>query len=121
MLAGVAVFSRMAVEIGGKGIAAVALAPVAVSPAHRRQGVAEALIQAGLRHLGDAGAMLCFVLGDPEYYGHFGFSADWASGFASPYAGEYFMALPLQDGAMPCGVRGEAAHASAFAQLGEGN
>lgn len=121
MLAGVAVFSRMTVEIGGKPIAAVALAPLAVAPGHRKQGVAEALVQAGLRHLGDAGAMLCFVLGDPAYYERFGFSADWASGFASPYAGEYFMALPLQGGAMPCGIRGEAAHAPAFAQLGEGN
>lgn len=120
-LAGVAVFSRMAVEIAGKPIAAVALAPVAVSRGYRRQGLAEALIQTGLAHLGDAGAVLCFVLGDPAYYMRFGFSADWASGFASPYAGEYFMALPLQGGAMPCGVRGEAAHAPAFAAVGEGN
>ncbi|NML07771.1 N-acetyltransferase [Sphingomonas sp. G-3-2-10] len=118
MLAGVAVFSRMAVEIDGKPIAAVALAPVAVSPSHRRQGVAEALIGAGLRHLGDAGAMIAFVLGDPDYYERFGFSTEWASGFASPYAGDYLMAMPLQDGKMPCGVRGEAVHAAAFARLG---
>ena len=118
-LAGVVAFSRMAVEIGGKNIASVALAPVAVAAHYRRQGVAEALVQASLRHLEDAGAMLCFVLGDPAYYGRFGFSADWARGFASPYAGDYLMALPLQGGAMPCGVRGRADHATAFAQLGE--
>lgn len=118
MLAGVAVFSRMAVEIDGKPIAAVALAPVAVAPSHRRQGVGEALIAAGLRDLGDAGAMLAFVLGDPDYYERFGFSIDWASGFASPYAGDYLMAMPLQGGAMPCGVRGQAVHAAAFAKLG---
>jgi putative acetyltransferase len=117
-LAGVVVFSRMEVEIGGKSIAAIALAPVAVAASHRRQGVAEALIQTGLARLGDAGAMLCFVLGDPDYYGRFGFSTDWAAGFASPYAGDYLMALPLQQGAMPCGVRGRAAHARAFALLG---
>ena len=118
-LAGMVAFSRMAVEIDGKAIAAVALAPVAVAARYRRQGVGETLIQAGLRHLEDAGAMLCFVLGDPAYYGRFGFSADWARGFASPYAGDYLMALPLQGGAMPCGVRGRADHATAFAQLGE--
>lgn len=118
-LAGMVAFSRMDVEIDGKTIASVALAPVAVAGHYRRQGVAEALIQAGLVHLGEAGAMLCFVLGDPAYYGRFGFSADWARGFASPYAGDYLMALPLQGGAMPCGVRGKADHAMAFAQLGE--
>ncbi len=34
----------------------------------------------------------------------------------SPYAGDYLMALPLQGGAMPCGERGAATHAPAFAQ-----
>lgn len=117
-LAGMVAFSQMNVDVAGKPIAAAALAPVAVAASHRRQGVAEALIQAGLAHLVDAGATLCFVLGDPDYYGRFGFSIDWASGFASPYAGEYFMALPLQGGAMPCGERGAATHAAAFAALG---
>lgn len=118
-LAGMVAFSRMAVEIDGKPIAAVALAPVAVAPTYRRQGVAEALIEAGLAQVAEAGAMLCFVLGDTGFYGRFGFSADWAKGFASPYAGEHLMALPLQERAMPCGVRGAADHAAAFARLGE--
>lgn len=118
-LAGVAVFSRMTVEIGGKPIAAVALAPVATVPGHRRQGVAEALVAAGHARLSAAQVMLSFVLGEPAYYERFGYAADWAKGFDSPYAGEYFMALPLQDGAMPCGVRGRCDHAAAFAMLGE--
>ncbi|MEG3181912.1 GNAT family N-acetyltransferase [Sphingomonas sp. LT1P40] len=118
-LAGVVVFSRMTAEAGGKVIPAVALAPVAVGAVYRRQGVAEALIQAGLDHLGDAGAALCFVLGDPSYYGRFGFSAAHAEGFASPYAGDYFMAVPLQGGKLACGARGKAAHAVAFSMLGE--
>ncbi|WP_404335619.1 GNAT family N-acetyltransferase [Sphingomonas sp. MMS12-HWE2-04] len=117
-LAGMVAFSRMRVDIAGKPIAAVALAPLAVGPGHRAQGVGEALVQAGLVHLKGAGAMLCFALGEPDYYGRFGFAADWAQGFASPYAGDYLMALPLQGGAMPCGARGAATHAPAFAQLG---
>jgi len=117
-LAGVVVFSRMQAEIAGKPIAAVALAPLAVEAAWRGQGVGEALVQAGLAQLTDAGAMLCFVLGEPDYYERFGFATDWAQGFASPYAGDYLMALPLQGGAMPCGERGAATHAPAFAQLG---
>lgn len=118
-LAGMIAFSRMRVEIAGKAIAAVALAPLAVDKGYRSQGVGEALVQAGLAHLKASGAMLCFVLGEPEYYGRFGFSADLAKGFESPYAGDYLLAAALQgDGAMPCGVRGEAAHAPAFARLG---
>jgi putative acetyltransferase len=118
-LAGMVAFSRMNVEAGGKAIPGVALAPVAVAASYRRQGVAEALVQAGLDHLGDAGAAVCFVLGEPADYGRFGFSAEHADGFESPYAGEYFMAVPLQGGKLACGARGKAEHAAAFAMLGQ--
>jgi putative acetyltransferase len=106
------------VTIGDRPVPAVSVAPVAVARDHRRQGVAEALIQAGLEQLESAGIVLCFVLGEPAYYGQFGFHVDYARNFASPYAGDYLMALPLQGGLMPCGVRGEARHAGAFARLG---
>ncbi|MCP3732063.1 N-acetyltransferase [Sphingomonas sp. MG17] len=118
-LAGMVAFSRISIEAGGNAIPGVALAPVAVGPSYRRQGVAEALVQAGLDHLGDAGAAVCFVLGEPSYYGRFGFSAEHADGFESPYAGEYFMAVPLQGGKLACGARGRAEHAAAFAMLGQ--
>ncbi len=118
-LAGMVAFSRMAVAVNDVALAAVALAPVAVEAAYRQQGVAEALIAAGHQHLGDAGYLLSFVLGDPAYYGRFGYAADLARGFDSPYAGDYLMALALQDGKLPCGVRGIASHAAAFAALGE--
>jgi len=117
MLVGMAGFSRMHVDVGGKAVPAVALAPVAVAADHRRQGVAEALIQAGIDRLEAERVVLCFVLGDPAFYGRFGFDADFARHFVSPYAGEYLLALPVQGGLMPCGVRGEARHATAFARL----
>jgi len=116
-LIGAVAFSRMTVEVGGKAVPSVALAPVAVDRGYRRQGVAEALIQAGIDMLEKEGVVLCFVLGDTDYYGRFGFAADVASGFESPYAGEYFQALPLQGGLVPCGERGRAEHAPAFAAL----
>ncbi len=119
-LAGMVAFSRMEADVGGKDIAAVALAPVAVAAAYRRQGVAEALIQAGIERLEAERIVLCFVLGEPGYYARFGFDAAYAANFASPYAGEYLMALPIQGGLMPCGVRGAARHARAFATLGSG-
>ncbi|WP_341208205.1 N-acetyltransferase [uncultured Sphingomonas sp.] len=117
-LVGAVAFSRMAVDVGGKAIAAVALAPVAVAESYRRQGVAEALIHAGIERIEAARVVLCFVLGEPAFYARFGFHADYARNFASPYAGAHLMALPVQGGLMPCGERGEAAHAPAFARLG---
>jgi putative acetyltransferase len=35
------------------------------------------------------------VLGDPAYYRRFGFDADAARGFESPYADPYFLVLAL--------------------------
>jgi putative acetyltransferase len=118
-LAGAAVFSRMHVELDGDAVAAVALAPLAVRPDYRRQGVGEALVSAGLEQLSRAGLGLCFVLGDPAYYARFGFKAETAAGFDSPYAGDHFMAVTLHGRPMPPGERGVAAHAPAFALLGE--
>lgn len=118
-LAGMVAFSRMDTQVNEQPVATVALAPVAVEKAYRRQGVAEALIAAGHQHLADAGYVLSFVLGDPAYYGRFGYAADLARGFVSPYAGDYLMALALRGGKLPCGVRGQADHAAAFAMLGQ--
>lgn len=118
-LVGAAIFSRMTVEIGGADVPAVALAPLAVAGPWRRQGVGEALVAGGHDALAKAGWVLSFVLGDPAYYGRFGYATDLAQGFDSPYGGGHLMALPLQPAGMPCGVRGIAAHAPAFAALSE--
>ncbi|MHA6723388.1 GNAT family N-acetyltransferase [Sphingomonas sp. RS2018] len=118
-LAGVIAFSRMRVDVAGKDVPAVALAPLAVATGARGRGVADALIRTGLRDVAAAGAVLCFVLGEPGLYGRHGFATDWAQGFDTPYAGDYLLALPLQNGAMPCGVRGDAVHADAFAEIGD--
>jgi len=89
-------FSRMAAPFPALG-----LAPVAVLPDHRRQGIAAALIREGLsRAKGDGWAGI-FVLGDPAYYGRFGFSADQAAGFSNPHAGAHFMALALAGNDLP--------------------
>ena len=119
-LVGVAAWSRMRVESGGRAIPAVALAPLATAADHRGQGVADALVRAGLAQLEEAGVVLCFVLGDSAFYARFGFAADLARGYASPYAGEHLMAAALQGGMVPCGPRGDATHAPAFSRLGDG-
>jgi len=117
-LAGIAAWSRMQVESGGKPVPAVALAPLATAADHRGQGVADALVRAGLSQLEEAGILLCFVVGDPAFYARFGFATDLARGYASPYAGEQLMAAAIQGGLVPCGPRGTANHAPAFRRLG---
>lgn len=116
---GLVAFSRMAVDSNGKAVAAVALAPLAVARGARGRGVGEALVRAGLDRLEAAGVVLCFALGDPAFYARFGFDAALARGYASPYAGDNFMAAALQGGLVPCGPRGAARHAAAFAHLGK--
>lgn len=49
------------------------LGPVAVLPEWQRQGIGQALIERGLVELRTGGAEGCVVLGDPGYYGRFGF------------------------------------------------
>ncbi|MBN9147388.1 MULTISPECIES: hypothetical protein [unclassified Nitrobacter] len=38
------------------------------------------------------------MLGDPAYYGRFGFRGDLAACFETAFAGVHFMVLPLTDG-----------------------
>ncbi len=49
------------------------LGPVSVRPDMQRKGIGGALIEDGLSRLRALGAKGCVVLGDPDYYGQFGF------------------------------------------------
>lgn len=53
----------------------VGLGPVAVEPGLQRSGVGSALIAEGLQRLQSEGAAGCVLIGDPGYYGRFGFAA----------------------------------------------
>ncbi|HMO48041.1 MAG TPA: N-acetyltransferase [Rubrivivax sp.] len=68
------------------------LGPISVLPAHQRVGVGSALMQAALAALRQRHAQGCVLLGDPGYYGRFGFRAslDLVLPGAPP---EYFQAL----------------------------
>ncbi|BAQ17381.1 GNAT family N-acetyltransferase [Methyloceanibacter caenitepidi] len=52
------------------------LGPLAVQPAHQRQGIGSALVNRGLTDLRMKGAAGCVVLGDPGFYGRLGFESD---------------------------------------------
>ena len=116
-LIGHVLFSQMAVEADGFPLRAAGLAPVAVRPQAQHKGVGAALIRNGLQQLAGDGFQISFVLGHPDYYPRFGYSAELAAPFASPFAGSHFMALYLDSGlALP--QRGSAEYAPAFARMG---
>lgn len=117
-IVGHVMLSRMEVSAGGRAFRALGLGPVGVLPGAQGSGVGSELIRSALAIAGTLGEELVFVLGEPEYYSRFGFSAEAAGPFASPYAGPYFMALRLRPIAVPP-VAGTADYAPAFASLGD--
>jgi putative acetyltransferase len=94
---------------------ALGLAPVSVTPDRQCAGIGSRLIRAALERAARDHWQAVFVLGDPAYYGRFGFDAALASGFESPYAGPYLMAKPL--GAALAVTAGRIDYAPAFAAL----
>ncbi|MDA4847790.1 GNAT family N-acetyltransferase [Hoeflea poritis] len=80
--AGHVVFTTCGVS-GASGKVAL-LGPLAVASSRQRQGIGSALIREGLRRSADAGMHRVLVLGDPAYYGRFGFAPD--EYVAPPYA-----------------------------------
>src|SRR5688500_7657639 len=95
-LAGHVMFSKMTAPFRALG-----LGPVAMLPDRQRKGIGGRLIRAGLARAKADGWEGVFVVGDPRYYEQFGFSAEKAKGFRSPYAGPYLMVLALSTGDAP--------------------
>ena len=85
------------------------LGPVSVRPDRQREGIGQALVRTGLDHLRSIDAQGCVVLGDPAYYGRFGFVTDPNLRYPSAPP-EYFQRLTLTD-ALPAG---EVAYHPAF-------
>ena len=85
-------FSRLYVRGNGKDFAAVALAPLAVEPDFHGTGIGGALVREAHIRLKEAGERLSIVLGDPAYYGRFGYSHDRAAGFEGDYQCEALQA-----------------------------
>jgi putative acetyltransferase len=97
------------VRIAGEDIGWFGMGPVSVSPSLQRVGVGSAVIKVGLDLLANRDAKGCVVLGDPQYYGRFGFTSDHALRYGDVPA-EYFQSLVL------CGqpVEGEVTYHEGF-------
>lgn len=93
-------FSELPIETDRGVLRAASLAPMAVRPERQRRGIGSALVLRGLEVCRERGYSIVVVVGHPNYYPRFGFSAERARNLRSPFAGEAFMALELTPGAL---------------------
>ena len=106
-------FSELRVEVDGRRVKSAALAPLAVQPDRQRQGLGSKLIETGLGSLRDRGYEAVIVLGHPDCYPRFGFSAALTESLTAPFHGKAFMGLELVPGSLS-GRTGSVQYLEAF-------
>ncbi len=111
-------FSDLPIITDAKVVPALALAPLAVLPEFQNQGIGSKLVRVGMQHCREQGHRIVIVLGHPNYYPRFGFSAKLAARLDSPYAGEAFMAVELSPGALD-GITGRVEYPPPFSEFPE--
>ena len=110
-------FSRIAIVSKAGAADALSLAPMAVLPSYQRQGIGSRLVEAGLEACREAGHQIVVVLGHPQFYPRFGFSATLAWPLESPFGGgEAWMALELVPGTLD-GMEGRVDYSLPFKVL----
>lgn len=110
-------FSRVTIEVAGGTADALSLAPMAVVPPFQGQGVGSRLVEEGLKVCRASGHRSVFVLGHPDFYPRFGFSAERARSIASVFGGgTAWMALELMPGALD-GLQGRVVYSPPFHAL----
>lgn len=62
-------------RVGAAGPGWLLLGPLGVMPARQGQGIGSALVRQALGRLADTGAAGVVLVGDPAFYGRFGFAA----------------------------------------------
>ena len=67
--------------------AVLALGPIGVSPDRQGKGIGSCLVRAALEEARRLDETAVILLGDPAYYGRFGFVSASRYGLRSPYAG----------------------------------
>ena len=110
-------FSPIRVE-GSPEAPGVGLAPMAVLPDVQRQGIGSELVRAGVAECRARGIGFVVVLGHPEFYPRFGFTAAADRGLSCEYPvpSEAFMVLELRSSALE-GVGGLVKYDKAFAAV----
>jgi putative acetyltransferase len=109
-------FTPATIEREGHRIVGMGLAPLAVVPERRGQGIGSELVLRGLNILRERKVPFVVVLGHPGFYPRFGFERASAHGLSCQWEGvpdEAFMVLVLDPPAME-GVSGMACYRSEF-------
>ena len=110
-------FSPLEIITSEATLSALSLAPMAVLPDHQRKGIGRELITSGIEACRALGHRIVLVLGHPDYYPKFGFSAERAAPLLSPFGGgPTWMALELEPEALK-GVEGTVNFAPPFGML----
>jgi predicted N-acetyltransferase YhbS len=104
--------------------AVIALGPLAVLPGRQRIGIGSALVRAGVEEADRRSERAVIVLGNPGYYGRFGFRPGSDLGLRNPFSGatpegleileEHFMVLGLAKGGEGGQLEGEVRWHPAF-------
>jgi putative acetyltransferase len=106
----VSVYSQSPAERG------LGLGPVSVLPEWQRKGIGEQLITRGVEDCRREGYSFVVVLGEPEYYGKFGFRRASLFGLGNEYGvDDPFMVLELRLGGLPK-VPGTVKYAKVFSE-----
>jgi putative acetyltransferase len=105
--------SALRLAIDGLDVSCASLAPLAVAPGFQRRGHGSLLVKEGIRAVRARGCDAMIVLGHPDYYRRFGFSADLTRHLTAPFGGPDFMGLELSPGVL-AGRRGSVTYPAAF-------
>jgi putative acetyltransferase len=88
--------------IDGRRVRCAYLACLSTEPALQRRGIGSQLVRSGIERLARNGYAAASLLGDPAYYGRFGFSPELAARIEAPHRsqGRGFQAVELVAGAL---------------------
>ena len=94
-------FSPATIVTGSHEMRVASLAPMAVARGQQRRGIGSMLVERGLQECKRAGYRAAIVVGHPNYYPRFGFSAALVANLENPFAkGDAFMGMELSRGAL---------------------
>lgn len=106
-------FYPLTIETINKRVTSLGLVPLGVKPRFQKKGHGSKLIKEGLKKAKKLGYLSVFVVGDPKYYGQFGFKVVKAIKNDREFPEESFLGLELIKGALK-GISGTVIYPSEF-------